>query len=44
MQNVRANVKVLKLKSFCIFLVYHTNKAIETKAYDRRASRDFGTF
>ena len=48
MQNVRANVKVLELKSFCIFscilsLLIILIKPLTTKAYDRRASGDCGT-
>ena len=48
MQNVRANVKVLEFKSFCIFsciltLLIILIKPLTTKAYDRRASGDCGT-
>ena len=48
MQNVRANVKVLEFKSFCIFsciltLLVILIKPLTTKAYDRRASGDCGT-
>ena len=48
MQNVRANVKVLKFQSFCIFscilrLLIILKKPLTTKAYDRRASGDCGT-
>ena len=48
MQNVRANVKVLELKSFCIFscilsLLIILIKPLTTKAYDRRTSGDCGT-
>ena len=42
MQNVRANVKVLEFKSFCIFS-FILIKPLTTKAYDRRASGDCGT-
>ena len=47
-QNVRANVKVLKFQSFCIFscilsLLIILIKPLTTKAYDRRASGDCGT-
>ena len=48
MQNVRANVKVLEFKSFCIFscilsLLIILIKHRTTKAHDRRASGDCGT-
>ena len=48
MQNVRANVKVLKFHSFCIFscilsLLIILIKPLTSKAYDRRASGDCGT-
>ena len=48
MQNVRANVRVLEFKSFCIFsciltLLIILIKALTTKAYDRGASGDCGT-
>ena len=48
MQNVRANVKVLEFKSFCVFscilsLLFILIKPLTTKAYDRRASGDCGT-
>ena len=48
MQNVRANVKVLEFKSFCIFsciltLLIILIKPLTTKAYHRRASGDCGT-
>ena len=48
MQNVRANVKVLEFKSFCIFsciltLLIILIKPLTIKAYDRRASGDCGT-
>ena len=48
MQNVRVNVKVLEFKSFWIFscilnLLIILIKPLTTKAYDRRASGDYGT-
>ena len=48
MLNVRANVKVLEFKSFCIFscilsLLIILKNSLTTKAYDRRASGDCGT-
>ena len=46
MQNVRANVKVLEFKSFCIFsciltLLIIPIKPLTSNAYDRRASGDW---
>ena len=48
MQNVRANVKVMKFQSLCIFsciltLLMILIKPRTTKAHDRRASGDCGT-
>ena len=48
MQNVRANVKYLEFKSFCIFsciltLLIILIKPLSIKAYDRCASGDCGT-
>ena len=48
MQNVGANVNVLKFQSFCIFscilsLLTILIKPLTTKAYDRRAYGDCGT-
>ena len=47
-QNVRANVKVVKFQSLCIFsciltLLLLLIKPLTTKAHDRRASGDCGT-
>ena len=47
-QNVRANVKVMKFQSLCIFsciltLLIIQIKPLTTKAHDRRASSDCGT-
>ena len=47
-QNVRANVKVFKLKPFCVSVCSLTLliiliKPITTRAYDRHASGDCGT-
>ena len=43
MQNVRANVTVMKFKSLCIFSCILTNKAPYKKAHNRSASGDCGT-
>ena len=48
MQNVRANVKVMKFQSLCIFTCILTLLIIQIKprptlAHDRRASGDCGT-
>ena len=48
MQNVRANVKVMKFQSLCIsscilILLIILIKPYTTKAHDRRASGDCGT-